>query len=101
MRCSYSARANGGRPLIKSRTNAGRGSDPTTEVGNKTLIAPAGGSSSAGVPPAGSGSFQLPVQGRSLDRHDSQASSTPILLCQFKILLRVHFHIISRGIRMV
>ena len=28
----------GGRPLMRSSTKAGRGSDPTTEVGNNVLI---------------------------------------------------------------
>src|SRR2546427_5998805 len=38
MRCSYSCRLSGGRSLIKSRTKAGRGREPTTEVGKSLAM---------------------------------------------------------------
>src|ERR1051326_2815095 len=38
IRCWYSSGGNGGRSLIRSRTKAGRGSEPTTEAGKKRPI---------------------------------------------------------------
>src|SRR5947209_19960058 len=78
MRRSYAAGGNGGRPRIKSRTKAGRGSEPTTEVGNSVFICRL---ESAQLVPS-------PITLR-----------LPIAPSQFKILLRIHLHVIARGIR--